>query len=348
MKKMICSGIAALGCMAAACAQDAGAPAQANRSAEWKANFALAVKDESKVAAAIAAIPEAQRAEFATAVLSVLQTKPTDKASWAKNYSDTAAALIDGAGKSKAAVLSAVAADVVLASVKGEARELNSKSAADLGLLAKDISSQLKGDDRAAFDNALLQAASKQKAVDGTAHKESICAVAVGSFVGAGDAKKASFAETFAVVGLDDLGAVSATFANLFNQRNNNLSDEEYQKVALQYLQGLATRLAGQPDAAKRFAYALEALQNAATNSDLFGQELKGKIAELTGKTGTTPENLVAANADLSANQTLANRVTSLLSAVSRRGHHEGPQGPFGLPFIVGPNRPPAYQDQSI
>ena len=359
MNKLILACVAVLGCLGAVWAEDAGAPVFANRSAEWKSNLSLAVNDESKVAGAIQAMPEADRAAFAADVLGVLQTKQqlvADKAAWAKNYRMTAAALVAGAGGAKKAVLGSVAAGVVGACMTAESRELGSGDLPELGALAKSVTQQMKSEDRAAFANALIQATDKQKAADAATHKMALCAISLSMFAGAGDAKKGVVAEVFAVVAIDDLGAVAKSLSDAFNQRKNKLNNDDYLRLAVQYLREIAGRLAGQQDATLRFAYAVAAFLGGASNPAAFEPDLMGKIADLLPKVGATQESLAtaltAARAGLTANAALVQGLYAILSPRTIFGVTILPpgnilSGEVGLPF-VHENRPPGYQDQGI
>ncbi|MEI8242618.1 MAG: hypothetical protein WCI17_05070 [bacterium] len=353
VNKLIASAVVTLGVLAAACAADPASTARETRSAAWQKNLALAVNDAAKATAAIQAMPEAERAAFAADVLAVLQTKRqvmADKAAWENSFAETAAALVAGAGGAKKAVLAAVAAETVNAVVAPESRELVAGSLASLGALAKLEMSLLKGQDRVDFANALLQAVNKQKAADAGVHKLAMSVTALSLFAGAGNAKKDGFAEVFAVVDVRDLGAVAKAFSDAFGQRKNNLGSDDYLQAAMQLLQGVVARIAGQPDAADRFAYAVSVFLGGANNPVQFEQDLMGKLADLLGKIGATKESfttkLAATKADMAANAALVSKKTMwgliILPPGSMMAGEEGP------PF-VHENRPPGgYQNQGI
>ena len=346
-----------LGCLSAAFAENAGAPALDNRSPEWKKNLTVAVNDATKVAGVIQSMPEADRAAFATDVLGVLQSKRqfmADKVAWAKEYGTTVAALVTGAEGAKNAVLAAVAPEMVRACVTGESRELGRGDLELLGVLAKSSVSLLKVADRAAFANVLLQAVAKQKAADADVHKLAQCMTVLALVSGAGEAKKDVVAEVFATVELGDLGAVSEALSDAFNQRKNGLNNEEYMQVALQMLQAVAARTAGLPDAATRFAYAVSVFLDAAGNPTQFESDLMGKISGLLEKVGHKDSfgtALAAARADKAGNAAL---VQTIYPSILQRNAW----GPIilqtgnllGLPGVIV-NRPPppgGYQNQGI
>jgi len=360
MNRLILAFLAAFGLIGAACAEDAGASALDNRSSEWKKNLGLAVNDETKAAGAIQSLPDADRAAFAADVLDVLQAKRlhmADAAAWEKNFSATAAALVAGSGGAKKAVLPAMAAEIVNDSAATESRELGNGELLQLGVLAKGVEQRLGGEDRVAFANALLLAVDKQRTTDGGVHKLACSVTALSLFAGAGDAKKGVIAEVFAVVRLGDLGAVSKTFSDAFNQRKNNLGNDDYLQVAMQILQAVAARTAGLPDATARFAYAVAMFAGAAGNPAQFEKDLTGKLAELLSKVGATTESfavaLAAAKGDMAANAALVQSLYPALFQKAVWGVIILPPGTMlageeGPPF-VHENRPPSgYQNSGI
>jgi hypothetical protein len=360
MKRAILALVVVLGSLAAAMAQDTGATTTDNRSAAWKQNLGLAVNDETKVTAAIQAMPEADRAAFAADVLSVLLAKRVlvaDKAGWARSFAATAAALVAGAGNQRTAVAAAVAAEVLTACVSADTRELAAGDLPQLGALAKSVLLQLKGDDRIAFLDAMLAATNKQKAANGNVHKLALCTVALSLFAGAGDAKKGAAAEIFATVPLADLGAVAQAFSDAFSQRRNKLGSDDYLQAALQILQAVANRTAGLPDAASRFAYAVAAFLGGATSPATFEPLLMAKLSDLLAKIGVTREAfaaaLAAARSDMAANAALMQALFAPLNQRTVWGVIILPPGNMlageeGPPF-VHENRPPrGYQNQGI
>ena len=361
MNRLILVGVAAFGLIgAAACAEDAGASALDNRSAEWKNNLGMAVNDETKVAGVMQGMPEADRAAFAADVLAVLHAKRlhmADMAAWEMNFGATTAALVAGSGGAKKAVLSAMAAEIVNDSVAAESRELDSGELLQLGVLAKSVEQRLGGDDRVAFANALLPAVDKQRTTDGGVHKLACSVTALSLFAGAGDAKKVVIAEMFAVVKTGDLGAVSKTFSDAFNQRKNRLGNDDYLQVAMQILQAVAARTAGQTDATARFSYAVAMFVGAAGNPAQFEKDLMGKLAALLSKIGATTESfavaLASAKGDLATNAALVQSLTPALSQKAVWGVIILPPGTMlageeGPPF-VHENRPPSgYQNSGI
>lgn len=364
MNRLILASVAVLGCLAAAWAEDTGVPALDNRSADWKKNLVLAVNDASKVKPAIQAVPEASRAAFAADVLAVLLTKRqhmADQQAWVNDFGVTAAALADGSGGVTNAVLATVAGEVVIACVTAESRELGNGDVPELGVLSKSVVSSLKNENRVAFANAVLLAVGKQKAADAGVRKLALCAASLALFAGAGDAKSGVFAEVFAVVEVGDLGSETKAFADAFNQRKNNLSNDDYLQVALQILQTVAARIAGQPDATTRFAYAVAVFLGGANNPAAFEQALSGKLADLLVKIGATKEGFAAALAlvkpDVATNAALVESLYPSLTQKAVWGVIILPPGSMlageeGPPFLHE-NRPPSnlstgYQDQKI
>lgn len=364
MNRLILAGVAVLGCLTVACAQSAGTPALDNRSAAWKQNLALAVNDPTKVAGVMQSIPEADRAAFAADVLEVLQTKRQympDKAAWAQEFSATAAALIAGAGGAKNAVLSTVSAEIVNACVTGESHELASGDLAQLGILEKSTMLQLQGDDRVAFASAMLLAVGKQSTTDADVHKLAISTTALALVAGAGDAKTSVVADIFAVVPLADLGTVAQAFSDVFNQRKNSLGNDDYQQMALQTLQAVAARTAGQPGVVTGFAYVVATFVGGAANPAQFEQDLTGKLADLLAKMGMTQESLAtalaAAKTDMAANAALLQTLYPTLSRKTVWGvivltpdSLLGWQVTITPPTSTGLRRPPpsGYQNQGI
>ncbi|MFZ4394199.1 MAG: hypothetical protein ACOYOU_01075 [Kiritimatiellia bacterium] len=318
--KLIWAGVAMLGCLAVSCANGANAPAAGIRSPEWNNNLKLAVNDATKAAAAMQAMPEADRAAFAAEVLAALQTKRqhmSNKGTWANDFAAIAAGLVAGSGAAKPAVLSAVAAGIVSACVDPETRELTNGSLAQLGALAKRVEAQLKSEDRVAFAHTLLVTIDKQKAVDAAAHKQAMSVAALGLFAGSGDVSSRVIAEAFAVTDVNDLGAVAKVFSDTFNQRKNKTGNEEYLQLALQIEQAVAARVKGMADATTRLAYVVAAFLDGAANPAQFKKQLLGKLADLQDGNWATEESfasvLAAAKKDVTACAGIGHELADLL-----------------------------------
>ena len=357
--RWILAMLATGGLLCVAHAQNAGAPATQGRPGDWSRNVGLAVNDETKVVGLMQGLPEADRAAFAANVLSVLASKRqvmADKAAWEKNFGAEAGALVAGAGGAKTAVLGAIANAIIADCASSEAHELGKGDLLALGAMAKIVMQQLTGDDRVAFARILLQAVDKQKAVDAGVHKLACSVTALALFAGAGDARKAVLSEAFAVLGMDDLGALARSFADAFEQAKNRMSNADYLLAAQQILQAVATRVAGGPDAATRFAYAESMFVGGAANPEQFESILGAKLGDLLTKIGTTTGQyaslLATAKADLAAQGALVRGMGAML-AQSIWGVVILPPGTMMAgeegPAFVHENRPPmGYQDQTL
>ena len=357
--RLILALLAAGGLLGAAYAQNAGAPATQGRSGDWSKNVGLAVNDETRIAGLMQGLPEADRAAFAANVMAVLSSKRqvmADKTAWEKNFGAAAGALVAGAGGAKTAVLGAIATAIIADCASSETHELGKGDLLALGAMAKIVMLQLTGADRVAFARILLQAVDKQKAVDAGVHKLACSVTALALFAGAGDARKNVVAEAFAVLGMDDLGALARSFADAFGQQKNRMSNVDYLLAAQQILQAVAARVAGGPDAATRFAYAEAMFVNGAGNPEQFETLLRSKLGDLLAKLGTTTEQyaslLAAAKADALAHGALVRGVSAMLTQqiwgviiLPPGTMLAGEEGPA----FVHENRPPmGYQDQTL
>lgn len=351
MNKLILASVAAVLILrTVAVAESAGAPALNSRSPEWKKSVAAAVNDSTKVADIVHALPAADRAAFAADVLSVLQSKRqhmADKVAWANEFGATCAALVSGANGSRDAVLPVVTGGLLNTCVSGESRELGKGGLSLLGVLTKSTASNLSAGDRVAFVKALLKSCGSQKTTDADVHKQAVSIAAIALFSGVGGGRPDVIAEVFADVDVSDLGAVAKVLSDAFNQQKNGLNNEEYQQVAVQVLQQVADRLAGTPDAKLRYAYAVSAFLDAATNPSQFEVALLGKIGGQLDKVGLSKDGLqhavAAARTDMAGNSHLSDVVTHEVF-----GDPSAP-GKFLTPGD-GPIRPPApgYQNQTI
>ena len=310
MNKLILTGIAILGCLSMASAEpSAHAKSHPGRpDAGRQEKITQAVNDPTKVAGLMASMPPAERAAFAKEVLAVMKDKRqhmADQVAWAKEFGATAAALVTGAGGMKSAVEEAVASGIVNACVSGESHELSSKDTMLLAVLSKNTIEALPSGERSGMACEILQVVKMQKTPDVATHKQAVSETAVALFAGAGDAKLQVIGDVFGKAMVGDLGAVSDAMSDAFNQRKNGLTDEQYAKIELQALKDLARRVAGQPDATERMAYAIAAFDNAAANPGQSHTDLMAKLGPVLPP-GIVVENLnsaiKSATVDMAAN----------------------------------------------
>jgi hypothetical protein len=359
MRTVLLAGMACVAGMAAAWAQDAArGPVPEGRSAAWRQLVAAAAIDSNRLAEAVLQTPEADRAAFVQDVLALVYSKPvTKKALRIRACAAAAAQALQaaGTGAGRQAVFDAVAGWAVGTAVHPESRELAATS--DLSALLLAIESQAAAGDRVPFAASVLRAVASSSTADEASRKLALSTAALALVGGAGDRKVPVIATVFCDTPTNGLAAVTAALADAFGQRRNQLSNENYQQIALGVLTAVANCAAGKPDAGQRFAFAVAAFVEAAVVPAAFEQSILGRIpAEQLVKVGLTPESLATAvqtaRRDMGAEKGILAAVQKTAGARPVWGVIILPPGTMlageqGPPF-VHENRPPGYQNQGI
>lgn len=342
-------------------AAEAKVPAStAGRSPLWRQAVALAANDPARVGEAMKRVTlttDEERAAFVADVLFLVQSKPVvDAGELNRDLAAVAGALAaaaDASGNGKV-VLDAIAKFVVGTGVTGDTLLVTPA----MNALISAVESQLPKNDRAAFAADVIGQVAEHKTPDTMPQARAMGAVAVARVAGASDQKPAVIAEIFAVTPAACLTGVTAAFADVFNQRQNNLTNEAYQQVAKRILDAVAARLVGVADAKDRYAYALAAFIASATVPADFKTNLLAAIPQdILTQMGTTREAITAvvqadqaavAAAQAAAPSAQATGVLGNIDPITTTGQKQNVTVEQG-PAFTHENRPPrGYQNQGI
>lgn len=272
-------------------------PPDAGRPALWRQAVALAANEPLSVGEAMKRVTlatDADRAAFVSDVLSLVQSKPVvDAGELNRDLAAVAGALTaaaDASGNGQV-VLAAIAKFVVGTGVTGDTL----LATPAMNALVRVVESQMPSRDRVVFAADVINQVAEHKTGDALPQGRAIGAVAVALVAGAGDQKPAVIAEVYAVTPKATLTTVTAAFADVFNQKQNNMTAEVYQQVATKILDSVATRLTSTTDAKDRYTSALAAFVSAAAAPVDFQTTIVAAIPQTTlTAMGTTKETVAA------------------------------------------------------
>jgi len=243
--------------------------------------------------------------------------------------------------------------------VTGEARELTVTG--EMTALFQATIERMPVTDRVAFAGNVFQAIDKQKAPDAETRNSNFKMASVALAAGAGEQKVVVVSAAFCEIPTNALGAVSAAFAEVFDQRRSKLSEPDYLQLAMRTLQAVADCATGKPDAGVRFAYAAAAFVGGAGSPATFEGALLAKLTpEILAKVGLSRDEFVAALAAAKGG-IQGQRVASPLAIPLFSVQDLIPPGSVPLGLSVGgetglpvarenrpPSPPPGYQNQGI
>ena len=152
-------------------------------------------------------------------------------------------------------------------------------SVTDYSVLQKTVSNLALGD-RVAFTQNALKAVSRLP-VSNEEKAAAFVRTAVGCLEGkTGDVKKDIIAEIFAVTPVEYLPMVTEELAKRFDQKRNNLSDDEFEKIASETLEAAAERNAKTDEPSVRNAFVALCFLRAAKSPDSLKNGLIAKLPD--------------------------------------------------------------------